>query len=252
MAKAKKTDEKQEKAVKKVAKAGKGERFADMSEGAVVIDETAIEKGLEAPQKAKKAQEPKVRGKQYQAAKKLIDKTKTYSPKEALDLVKKISFGKFNGTVEVHLNVLEKGLSGKVTLPHFSGKSRRIAVFNDELAEEIKAGKINFEVLLTSPVDMPKILPLAKVLGPKGLMPNPKNGTLVPDPEKALANFSGNSLHFQTEKDFPIIHTVIGKVEQPTEELLENYQALIKAVNPKNIKKTTIKSTMSPGIKVAL
>lgn len=237
---------------KKVAKAGKGERFADMSEGAVVIDEAAIEKGLEAPQKAKKAQEPKVRGKQYKAAKKLIDKTKTYSPKEALELVKKTSFGKFSGSVEAHLNVLEKGLSGEVALPHFSGKSRRVAVFSNELADEIKAGKINFDVLLASPADMPKILPLAKILGPKGLMPNPKNGTLVPDPQKALANFSGNSLHFQTEKDFPIIHTVIGKVNQPTEELLENFEALVKAVNPKNIKKATIKSTMSPGIKVSL
>jgi large subunit ribosomal protein L1 len=250
--KTKKTDEKQEKAVKKVARAGKGERFADMSEGAVIIDEAAIEKGLEAPQEAKKARESKARGKQYQVAKKLVDSNKIYPPKEALELVKKASFGKFNGAVEVHLNVLEKGLAGEVTLPHFSGKSRRVAIFTDELASEIKAGKVNFDVLLASPADMPKILPLAKVLGPKGLMPNPKNGTLVPDPEKALKNFSGNALHYQTEKDFPIIHTIIGKVEQPTEELLENYQAFVKAVNPKNIKKATVKSTMSPGIKVSL
>jgi len=237
---------------KKVAKAGKGERFADMSEGAVIIDETAIEKGLEAPQEAKKAREPKVRGKQYQAAKKLVNQNQAYLPKEAIELVKKTAFGKFKGTLEVHLNVVEKGLSGSVNLPHFAGKARRVVVFNDEVGSEIKAGKVNFNVLLACPADMPKILPLAKVLGPKGLMPNPKNGTLVPDPEKAKANFSGNSLHYQTEKDFPIIHTAIGKVEQPTEELLENYQALIKAINPKNIKKAVVKSTMSPGVRVAL
>jgi large subunit ribosomal protein L1 len=237
---------------KKVVKAGKGERFADMSAGAVIIDEAAIKKDLEAPQEVKKAREPKVRGKQYQAAKKLVNQSKAYSPKEALELVKKTTFGKFKGTMEAHLNVWEKGLSGEVSLPHFAGKARRVVVFNDEVGSEIKAGKVNFDVLLASPADMPKILPLAKILGPKGLMPNPKNGTLVPDPEKALKNFSGNALHYQTEKDFPIIHTVVGKVEQPTEELLENYQALIKAINPKNIKKAVIKSTMSPGIKVAL
>ncbi len=236
----------------KVAKAGKGERFADMSTGAVIIDEAAIEKGLKTPQEAERTREPKVRGKQYQAAKKQVNQNLAYSPKEALELVKKTSFGKFKGTVEVHLNVLEKGLSGEVDLPHFSGKTRRVVVFNEELENEIKAGKLNFDILLASQADMPKILPLAKILGPKGLMPNPKNGTLVPDPEKAKANFSGKSLHFQTEKDFPIIHTVIGKVEQPTEELLENYQALIKAVNPKNIKKVVVKSTMSPAVKVAL
>jgi large subunit ribosomal protein L1 len=248
-----KDKDKKEKAEKKATKtSGKGERFADMSEGAVIIDETAIEKSLEAPQEVKKGREPKIRGKQHQAAKKLVDQNKAYPPKEALELVKKTAFGQFNGTVEVHLNVLEKGLSGEVTLPHFSGKARRVVIFNDEVANEIKAGKVNFDVLLASPTDMPKILPLAKTLGPKGLMPNPKNGTLVPDPEKALKNFSGNALHYQTEKDFPIIHTVIGKVEQPTEELLENYQALVKAVNPKNIKKAVVKSTMGPGIKAAL
>lgn len=241
MAKTKKEDKE-----KKVKSSGKGERFADMSAEKVIVDENIAE------EKVKSSRGPKIRGKKYQQLKTQVDAAKTYSPKEAFELLKKVSFGKNTQTVEVHVNVTEKGLSGNVNLPHFAGKQRKIVVFDDELASEIKAGKINFDVLVASPADMPKILPLAKVLGPKGLMPNPKNGTLVPNPQKTVESFSGNSLHYKTEKDFPIIHTVIGKVDQPTKELTENFSALIEAVNPKNIKKVVVKSTMSPGIKVAL
>lgn len=257
MAKAKKTTEenpaKAEEGKKKVKSSGKGEKFVDMSADAPIVDESSLaETAEDKATETKRAKEPKVRGKKYQEVKKMVDQTKTHSPKEGFELLKKVSFGKFNGTVEAHLNVLEKGLSGDVSLPHFAGKARKVVVFSDELAEEIKAGKINFDVLIASPADMPKILPLAKVLGPKGLMPNPKNGTLVPDPKKALKNFSGNAIHYQTEKDFPLIHVAIGKIDQPTEELVENFKALIKSVNPKNIKKAVVKSTMSPGIKVSI
>jgi large subunit ribosomal protein L1 len=243
---AKDKDKKDEKE-KKVKSSGKGERFVDMSADAVVVDENVLEEQLN---EEKEEKEPKVRGKKYQEARKKVDTTKAYSPKEAFELLKEVSVSKKNGTVEAHFNVTEKGLSGDTNLPHSTGKARKVAIFSDELAEQIKAGKIDFDVLLATAADMPKILPLAKALGPKGLMPNPKSGTLVPDPKKALENFSGNSLHYKTEKDFPLIHTVIGKVDQPVEELTENLKALVKAVNPKNIKKVTVKSTMSPGIRV--
>jgi len=246
--------EKKETKEKKIKSSGKGERFADMSATAVIINEEEIEKELQqaVPETTRTTKESRVRGKKYQKAKKMVDPTKTYSLKDALELLKKISFGQFNGTVETHLVVLEKGLSGNVNLPHFVGKARRIVIFNESLVPEIKAGKINFDVLLALPADMPKILVLAKVLGPKGLMPNPKNGTLVSNPEKAMSNFSASALHFQTEKDFPLIHAAIGKLNQPTEELVVNFEALVKAINPKNIKKIIIKSTMSPAIKVSL
>jgi len=252
----KKIKEAQKEEAIKIKSSGKGEKFADMSSGPI-IDEAKIEKELQqtAPSEEaekKKVKGPRVRGKKYQAVKKQIDANKTYSLKEALELLKKVSFGKFIGLVEAHFTVSEKDLSGEVNLPYFSGKARRVVIFNDGLIEEIKAGKVNFDVLLASPAEMAKILPLAKVLGPKGLMPNPKNGTLVAEPEKALKNFSASALHFQTEKDFPLIHTVIGKVNQPTEELQANFEALIKAVNPKNIKKVVLKSSMSPSIKVNL
>lgn len=240
--------DKKEKEVKKPAKStGKGEKFADMSADVVVANETAAEEETQ-----KSNRQPKVRGKKYHELRAKVDLNKTYSPKEAFELLKEVSFGKNPKVVEAHINVAEKGLSGDVNLPHFAGKQRKVAIFSDELAAEIKEGKVNFDVLVASPADMPKILPLAKVLGPKGLMPNPKNGTLVPDPEKAVESFSASSLHYKTEKDFPIIHTVVGKADQPTEELLENYQTLVKAINPRNIKKVVVKSTMSPGVKVAL
>ncbi len=247
---------------KKVKSSGKGEKFADMSATAVVIDEEAFEKELtketdgsssaEIKPAKKSSRIPKTRGKNYKNVKKLIDKTKIYSPKEAFELLEKISFAKFGGSVEAHLNVIAKGISGEVKLPHFEGKALKVAIFNEEIMAEIKDGKISFDVLLATPADMPKIMPLAKILGPKGLLPNPKNGTISPDPKKTAEKFSGSALRYKTEKDFPQIHTVIGKTGQPVEELAANFEVLIKAVNPKNIKTAYIKSTMSPSIKVAL
>lgn len=237
---------------KKVKSSGKGEKFADMSAEAIIVEEPKTEEVAAPVLEEKKATKaPKVRGKKYQAARKALDKTKAYLIKDAVETLKKLpSATKFSQTVELHLNVIEKGLAGEAKLPYFKAKERRIAIFNDELASEIKAGKINFDILLATPADMPKILPLAKVLGPKGLMPNPKNGTIVPDPKSAVANFTSGGLHFKTEKDFPLIHSPVGKLNQPAEELIANIEAFIKAVQPKNIKKAFLKSTMSPSIKI--
>lgn len=260
MAKKDKEIKKDKKTEKKVKSSGKGEKFADMSATAVVIDEEALEKELSKEvevsppdSKGKKVSRraPRARGKNYKNVKKLVDKTKTYSPKEAFELLKKISFAKFGGSVEVHLNVIDKGISGEVKLPHFEGKALKVAIFDEKLLEEIKSGKISFDVLLATPADMPLLMPLAKILGPKGLLPNPKNGTITPDPKKTAEKFSGSALRFKTENDFPQIHTIIGKTGQPVEELTANFEALIKAVNPKNIKKAYIKSTMSPSVRVS-
>jgi len=247
---------KTEKTDKKIKSSGKGEKFADMSATAAVIEEVDVSKVTQTPvpptDNAKVSKAPRVRGKKYQEVKKLVDSTKLYPVKEALELLKKVSLAKFGGSIEVHLNVLEKGLSGEASLPYFKGKARKVVVFDDELAEKIKAGKIDFEVLLATPADMPKILTLAKILGPKGLMPNPKNGTLVPDPKKAAEKLtSGSALYFKTDKDYPTVHAVIGKFSQPESELEANFSAFIKAVGLKNIQKAIIKSTMSPAIKVA-
>ena len=98
---------------------------------------------------------------------------------------------------------------------------------------------------------MPKLVPFAKVLGPKGLMPNPKTGTLIKNPNDAK-KFSANSLTIKTEKDFPLIHTVIGKASQKDSELIENAEAIIEAVNKNQIVKVYLKSTMSPSVKLAI
>lgn len=251
MPKEKKDKKSKKEKVKKVKASGKGVKMADMSATAVIIDVGAQLPVRPLADDAPAPKTPRVRGKNYLQAKKMIDKSKVYPIKEAIELLKKLSLAKFDQTVELHLNVLEKGLFGEVNLPYFKGKARKIAIFTDELGVEIKSGKINFDILLATPSDMPKILPLAKILGPKGLMPNPKNGTVVPIPEKALEKFGAGAVHFKTEKDFPLIHTVVGKLNQPTEELTANFEVFIKAVKPQNITKAVIKSTMSPSVKIA-
>lgn len=230
-----------------------GQKLKDMSATAVIIEEPILTDLTEAPKvKAKeKVKKPaKVRGKAYQNAKKMIDSSKTYSIEEAIKLAKKSSYSKFGGSIEVHFNVVKKGLTGEVQLPFLKGKEKKVAVFSPEVLEEIKDDKIDFDILLATPADMPSLVPFAKILGPKGLMPNPKNGTIVDNPEKAKEKFSKPSFQYKTEPDFPLIHTVIGKFDQKDEELAANFKALAAAIGPTNIQKAVIKASMGPGIKV--
>ena len=193
--------------------------------------------------------ESKIRSKKYQNAKGKIDKSKTYSFSEALKLIKETSYSKFDGTMELHFVVKKTGISARVELPYSAGKTKRIEVANGDTLTKLQKGKIDFDVLVATPEMMPKLVPFAKILGPKGLMPNPKNGTLVNDVKKA-ANFSVNSISLKTEKDYPLIHTVIGKVSQDDNELKENFQAIVNAIGDKQIVKAYLKATMSPSIKL--
>lgn len=202
-------------------------------------------------QEKKIERKPKIRGKKYQEAKAKIDKNKIFSPKEAIALVKETSFSTFDGTVELHLVVKKAGLSVNLTLPHTAGKEKKIEMASDATVEKLKMGKIDFDVLVATPEIMPKLIPFAKILGPKGLMPNPKNGTLVPDLKKAKI-FSGNSVTVKTEKDAPLIHTTLGKISQPESQLTENLEALIKAVSEKQIIRAYLKATMGPSIKLKI
>lgn len=195
---------------------------------------------------------PRVRSRNYQKAVKLVDKTKSYPIEKAIDLVKKTSYSKFNGSVEVHINLLEKGIKVSVTLPHGTGKERRIAVCNDKVLKEIEVGKINFDALVATPEFMPKLAKFAKILGPKGLMPNPKQGTVTTDPEKVIAELKAGRMDLKTESEAPIIHTVIGKVDFDKKKLVENFNKLIEAIGKPKIKSVFIKATMGPSIKVAL
>lgn len=203
-------------------------------------------------EKVKSVRAAKTRGKKYLSAKKKIDQNKNYSIKKAVELVKETSFTKFEGKIEAHINTFDIGTVGEITFPHLDLGAKKIVVLNDTILKDIKAGKIDFDILIASPVTMPKLLPFARLLGPKGLMPNPKNGTLTDKPDEALKKLSVAKTLLKTEKKSPVVHVVIGKTSQPVEEIVANIKELIKVIKPVKIKKMTICATMSPGIKVEI
>jgi len=192
------------------------------------------------------------RGKKYLAAKKKIDTNKFYSVKEAVKLVKETSLSKFDGKVEAHLKVVSTGNIGEINFPHLDLGTKRIEVLNDKILAELKDGKINFDVLIATPTTMPKLLPFARLLGPKGLMPNPKNGTLTDKTEEAVKKFSVAKTAIKTESKAPVVHIVVGKVSQPETELIANLNELIKAIKTSQIKKLSLCATMGPSVKVEL
>lgn len=219
-------------------------------------------KSKKAPQKAGKV---KYRSKKYLEAVKDLDKTKRYPLDEALELVQKTSYTKFQGTVEAHINTNVKNIWGLVSLPFASGKKLTILAFgknaedsgadivgDDAALAEIEKGKINFDVLVTTPEWMPKFAKLAKILGPKGLMPSPKNGTITEDLKKAVSELQSGKVEYKTEKDAAVIHLGVGKVTQPKTEVSQNLKVLFNAIGKTKVKKLTLSPTMGPGIKVEL
>ncbi len=194
-------------------------------------------------------------GRQYKTAVILVDKSKTYPVSEAVALVKKTSFSKFDGAVEAHINTLEKNLRGIVSLPHGTGKTVRVKIADEKLVTDLeKSGPaaIDFDILVAAPAMMPKLAKVAKILGPRGLMPNPKTNTISDQPEKLAKELSAGQSQYKTETDFPIIHTVIGRVSFDDKKLTENFAALIKAINPQKIRSVYLKATMGPSVKVQI
>ena len=200
-----------------------------------------------------KAAKGKARGKKYQKIVTQLEKGKKYPLKEAVVLLKKTSISRFDGKAEAHLVVKKVGLAAKINFPYPTGKQKRIAIADDpEVVEKIKKGQIDFDVLLANPKTMPALLPYAKTLGPLGLMPNPKNGTLVENPKKAAEEMGKGAAIVRTEKKAPLIHLVFGQISQPEKELEKNLRAVIDGVGKENIKKIVICATMGPGINVAV
>lgn len=216
-------------------------------------DEKAVEKASGKKQKnkyaEKKAAKPR-RGKKYLTALEKLDRTKIYSLKEALELLPTLQVGKFDETVELHINTIERGISGSITLPHGTGKVTRVKIADDAALIEIEKGIIDFDILVAEPTFMPKLARVAKILGPRGLMPNPKNGTVTPKPEDVAKKFAGGQLNYKTEAKAPIIHVVVGKVSFGSEKLGDNIKAFITSIKKANIANITLKSTMSPAIKL--
>lgn len=205
---------------------------------------------------AKKA----ARSANYAAKAKLVEKNKQYSVKEALALVEKVHVAKFDETVELHINTLTTGVNGHVTLPHGTGKQTRVAILApskdaqaaEDLLKEIEAGKINFDILVATPDAMAKLAKVARILGPRGLMPNPKNGTVTANPEAVAKQYAGGQMNFKTEAKTPIIHLSVGKLSFGPEKLAENIAAALTAVKTANMKSAVVKSTMSPSVKLNL
>lgn len=206
-------------------------------------------------------------GKNYKSAKAGIE-DRLYTPAEALDLIAKTSFTKFDPTVEIHLNVSDKNIKGSVAFPHsvgakkekkilFIGDSKtsdnkKIITGDEKTIEDIEKGNLkpgrDFDIVYSTPKFMPQLAKVAKILGPKGLMPNPKNGTIIDDIKKITTDDSANSYDFRCDPKTPVIHAKIGKLSAKTPSLHENLKALILAVGPSKITRATLASTMGPGI----
>jgi large subunit ribosomal protein L1 len=250
---------------KEVLKSGKQQgRLTDMGQIALEeaekikkksakLEEETAKETLEVAQEKIKKQKRKTRsrGSRYLTARKLVDRAKLYPLKEAVSLVKKTSLSRFPGSVELHLITQKEGLSGEISFPHPTGKTAKIAIASDALLAKIKKGKTDFDVLLASPEMMPKLAPLAKILGPKGLMPNPKRGTIDENPKKLAKKLSGKT-RYKAEKKAPLIHLVVGKTDQPEKELVENVETAFQAIGKTNLQKAVLAPTMGPGIKISL
>lgn len=200
--------------------------------------------------KEKKVTKEKIRSQKYKVAKTKLTEGKRYNLAEAIKLAQETSYSSFDGTIELHLVVKKVGTSATVTLPHSSGKTKKVEVANDETLKKLKDGKIDFDVLLATPEMMPKLVAYARVLGPKGLMPNPKNGTLISDISKAKS-FSTDALTIKTEKAAPLIHTAIGKVSLETQKLIENAESIFKTLDgSKKIIRAFTKASMGPSVRI--
>jgi large subunit ribosomal protein L1 len=144
------------------------------------------------------------------------------------------------------------GNIGEINFPHLESSSKKVVILNDTILAEIKEGQVNFDILIATPSTMPKLLPFARILGPKGLMPNPKNGTLTDKPEESVKKLSAAKTVVRTEKKAPIIHIIVGKVSQDAKELEANVAELIKVIKANKIKKLALCATMGPCVKVEI
>jgi len=199
---------------------------------------------------------PKYRSKKYLNARSIIDRNKYYPINEALDLVKKTSYSKFAGSVELHIRLelskKKESVRGLIQLPHGTGKELKAGVIDDKMIEEIiKNKKTDYDILLATPQMMPKIARIAKILGPQGKMPNPKSGTVTATPEKSLEEIKKGKSEYKADKQ-GIIHLLIGKTSWENNKLVENYKTVMTSLIGQKLQTVTACATMGPGIKIAL
>jgi large subunit ribosomal protein L1 len=221
------------------------------------------------------------RSKVYRQAAEKIESGRLYSPLEAATLAKETSSSKMDATVEVAMRLgvdprkADQMVRGTVNLPHGTGKTARVIVFAtgdkaaeaeaagadvvgaEDLIERIQGGWLDFDAAIATPDQMAKVGRIARILGPRGLMPNPKTGTVTPDVTKAVQDIKGGKINFRVDKQANL-HFVIGKASFDTEKLVENYGAALEeilrakpsAAKGRYLKKVTVSTTMGPGIPV--
>lgn len=227
---------------------------ANQAEEAAGEEEVVATTGKKA-KKTKKGK-AKTRSAKYTAALEQIDTNKKYEIAEALELVKKTSLTKFDGNVEAHIRMIGKSkkaeqVRGMIQYPNTTGKSLTVVILDEATIEEIaKTGKAEADVYLTTPADMGKVAKLARVLGPKGKMPNPKSGTITLDPAKTKAELEGGKTEFKADS-YGIVHQVIGKVSANTEALAANFKALLAVLPVEKIVSINLSATMGPSVKVS-
>ena len=220
-------------------------------------------------------------GKKYAAAAEKVDRSKLYSVQEAVELAKQIAYAKFDETVEVDMwlgvdpRKADQMVRGTVVLPHGLGKNKRVVVIagadklteardagadevgGEDIVNRIKGGWLDFDALIATPDMMRLVGQLGKVLGPRGLMPNPKTGTVTADVARAVTETKAGKVEFRVDKT-GVIHAPVGKVSFEAQKLSENAKALIDAVmrakpqtaKGKYVKNATMSTTMGPGIKL--
>jgi len=220
-----------------------------MGQTKVKVKEEGTKEPEEKVQSKKAPKKLKHRSKKYIEAKSKISVDKFYTLKEAIQLVKDTDITKFDATLEMHIVIKKANLNVSVSLPYTAGKEKKIEVASDATLKKLESGKIDFDILLSTAEMMPKLARFGKILGPRGLMPNPKTGTLIKSEEDA-SKFSTNKLFLKTEKDQPVMHAVIGKKTMKNEEIVENAKAVIEAVTTRQIVRLHLCSTMSPSVKV--
>ncbi len=221
------------------------------------------------------------RSKAYNKAAELVDPAKVYSPVEAVRLAKQFGTTKFDQTVEVAMRLgvdprkADQMVRGTVNLPHGTGKTARVVVFatgdkaaeaeaagadvvgSDDLIARVQEGFLDFDAAVATPDMMSKVGRIARILGPRGLMPNPKTGTVTPDVSKAVSDIKGGKVNYRVDKQANL-HLVIGKTSFDESQLVENYAAALDEVQRakpssakgKYLKKVTFSTTMGPGIPV--
>lgn len=219
--------------------------------------------------KTKKNTPKTTRSKSYTSISELVEKNKLYTQPEAIELAKKTSRTKFDGTVEAHFVLNRKDQKINLSFPNpLNTESKRILVFGqasvannvilagENTINDIREGRLvpgkDFDVVIATPEAMPMLAQIAKTLGPKGMMPNPKNGTISEKPDNAIKSMSAGQVYLKTQPEQPVLHVGFAKSSWETDKISENFEALTQSIGKDQIKKVFINATMGPSINVKL